>query len=140
MGRGERGTKTAAAAVLVALLSVFALTAAAAAAPKHRSKRPTVVIRRSAYGIPHIIGRNWEDVGFGYGYAFAQDDICPMAEDYVTVRAQRARWFGPNGTYAQRGNGTTPDNLNRDFFYHGATGRHIVSKPRGPTPPKVADP
>ena len=140
MGRGKRGTKAAAAAVLVALLSVFALTATAAAAPKHRGKRPTVVIRRSAYGIPHIIGRNWEDVGFGYGYAFAQDDICPMAEDYVTVRAQRARWFGPNGTYAQRGNGTTPNNLNSDFFYQRVIDKHIVEKLRDQKPPNGAEP
>src|SRR5205807_7348779 len=132
-------TKAGLAAVLVALLALFALTATAAA-KRHRAKGPSVVIRRSAYGIPHIIGTNWEDVGFGYGYAFAQDDLCPMAEDYVTVRAERARWFGPTGTYKQRGNSTTPNNLNSDFFYQRVINTRVVEKllakppPQGPAP------
>src|SRR5437764_9861837 len=126
---------------LIASAAALLCVAPAAAAKGHKNhKGPSAVIRRSAYGIPHIIGRNWEDVGFGYGYAFAQDDICPMAEDYVTVRAQRARWFGPNGTYAQRGNGTTPNNLNSDFFYQRVIDKHIVEKLRDQKPPNGAEP
>ena len=121
---------------LIASAAALLCVAPAAAAKGHKKhKGPSAVIRRSAYGIPHIIGRNWEDVGFGYGYAFAQDDICPMAEDYVTVRAQRSRWFGPNGTYTQRGNSTTPNNLNSDFFYQRAIDAHAVEKLMAQKPP-----
>jgi len=28
-----------------------------------------------------------------------------MAEDYATLDAQRSRFFGPGGSYVQRGNG-----------------------------------
>jgi acyl-homoserine-lactone acylase len=28
-------------------------------------------------------------MGYGYGYAFAQDNLCTMAEDYVTVDARQ---------------------------------------------------
>ena len=37
-------------------------------------------IRRTAHGIPHIIGDDFADLGYGYGYAFAQDNICAIAE------------------------------------------------------------
>src|SRR5207248_1168590 len=87
---------------LIASAAALLCVAPAAAAKGHKNhKGPSAVIRRSAYGIPHIIGRNWEDVGFGYGYAFAQDDICPMAEDYVTVRARR-REAGGNADQGDR--------------------------------------
>lgn len=134
MGRG--GSRIAAAAVAITAVLLAVVLPAGAAAKGHHKKTLSVVIRRSAYGIPHIIGRNWEAVGFGYGYAFAQDDLCPMAEDYVTVRAQRSRWFGPNGTYEQRGNGTTPNNLNSDFFYQHVINKRIVEKLVAQKPPK----
>ena len=53
-----------------------------------------VVIRRTAHGIPHILAKDWEDMGYGYGYAFAQDNICTIAASYVTVDAERSRFFG----------------------------------------------
>jgi acyl-homoserine-lactone acylase len=74
-------------------------------------------IRRTEYGIPHILASNFLGLGYGFGYAFAQDDICVMADDYVTVDAQRSRVFGPSGTYAQRGNGVTSNNEDSDLFW-----------------------
>ncbi len=44
-----------------------------------------MTITRTEGGIPHIVGANFGDVGYGYGYAFAQDNLCTMANDYVTV-------------------------------------------------------
>jgi len=67
--------------------------------------------------MPHILARNWAGLGFGYGYAFAQDNICAMASDYVTVEAQRSRCFGPRATYIQRGDGTITSNLDSDLFF-----------------------
>ena len=82
-------------------------------------------ISRDAHGIPNIIGDNFADVGFGYGHAIAEDNICELAETYVTVRGERSRYsgdgvqgtFGPDGGYLQRGNGFSANNLNSDFFY-----------------------
>src|SRR3954447_24109761 len=95
---------------LLALLALLALAPAAAAAPN-------VEIRRTSHGIPHIKGNSFRAVAYGYGYAFAQDNLCEIADSYVTVDAQRSRYFGPDGTYASRGNGTTPNNLNSDLFF-----------------------
>src|SRR5918994_204172 len=74
-------------------------------------------IRRDSHGIPHILADDYAGLGFGYGYAFAEDNICTIAESYVTVGAQRSRYFGPDGSYLQRGNGFSANNLNSDFFY-----------------------
>ena len=98
------------------------------------------VIRRTEGGIPHIKADSFANLGFGFGYAFAEDNICTMAEDYVTVDAQRSRFFGPNGSYQQRGNGQTFNNLNSDFFWQQIIDSHIINRlvardpPLGPEP------
>src|SRR5688572_27645444 len=53
-------------------------------------------IQRDQYGIPHITADDFGGIGFGYGYAIAEDNICTLAETYVTVNAERSRYFGPN--------------------------------------------
>lgn len=52
-------------------------------------------IRRTAYGVPHIIADDMGGIGYGYGYASAQDNICEIMDRYMTVRASRARHLGP---------------------------------------------
>src|SRR5262249_60335215 len=74
-------------------------------------------IRCTTGGIPHILAPDWTSLGFGYGYAFAKDNLCTMANDYVTVEAQRSRYFGPAGVYIQRGNGVVVKNLDSDLFF-----------------------
>ena len=74
-------------------------------------------IRRTAYGIPHITGDGWGDLGFGVGYAFAEDNICVMADTFATVNAERSKYFGPDCTYRSEANGDVPTNLNSDFYY-----------------------
>src|SRR5947208_2182253 len=49
-------------------------------------------IRRTQYGIPHILAHDWTGLGYGTGYAFAQDNICTIADTYVTVDAERSRF------------------------------------------------
>ncbi len=120
--------------VLAVLLLVLLPASASAAAP-------TAVITRTEHGIPHIRASSYLGAGYGYGYAFAQDDICTMAEDYVTVDAQRSLYFGPNGSYEQRGNGISPNNLNSDFFWQQVIDSHVVDgllarpAPNGPEQP-----
>jgi acyl-homoserine-lactone acylase len=74
-------------------------------------------IRRTEYGIPHIKAEGWGNLGFGVGRAFAEDNICVMADTFVTVNAERARYFGPDGTYRSEANGVVPRNLDSDFYY-----------------------
>src|SRR5215470_11444052 len=84
----------------------------------------TAQIRYTTGGIPHILARNWADLGFGYGYAFAKDNICTMANGYTTVEAQRSRYFGPKGSYIDRGG--LENNLESDIFWQQIIDSHIV--------------
>jgi acyl-homoserine-lactone acylase len=52
-------------------------------------------IRRTSHGIPHISAKSMGSLGFGEGYAFAQDHLCSLADQVVKVRGERARFFGP---------------------------------------------
>src|SRR4051812_1716494 len=82
----------AAAAVLVVLTAASPADAATQATVRDAGGTGgplTATIRRDDHGIPNIIGDNFADIGFGYGYALAQDNICELAETYVTVRGER---------------------------------------------------
>ncbi|PAW49352.1 acylase [Pseudomonas moraviensis] len=62
-------------------------------------------IRRTAFGVPHIRAENERGLGFGIGYAYAQDNLCLLANEIVTVNGQRSRYFGPHQfTVEQREN------------------------------------
>ena len=65
-------------------------------------------ISRTSYGIPHVRAHSWGDLGFGAGYAFAEDNLCTLADEFVTVRAQRSRFFGPDGRTVRVGQGLRP--------------------------------
>src|SRR5215218_3893018 len=69
-------------------------------------------IRRTTGGIPHVKARDYGSMGYGYGFAYAQDQICEYADIITTVSAQRSRYFGAD---AESPNGGT--NLQSDFFW-----------------------
>ncbi|HEY1523212.1 MAG TPA: penicillin acylase family protein [Solirubrobacteraceae bacterium] len=117
-------------AVVGAVVLGGAIGDALASGHARRARHPALysVIRRTEGGFPHIEARNWRGLGYGFGYAFAQDDLCTMADDYVTVDAQRSRYFGPNGSYPQPGNGTTPNNLDSDLYWKQIIDSHVVNK------------
>jgi acyl-homoserine-lactone acylase len=94
-----------------------------------------VTIRRTSHGIPHIIAGDWESLGYGYGYSLAEDNICTLAETYVTVQAQRSRYFGPDDSYVFQGNGQVVNNLNSDFFFQRIIDNHTVEDLLGQPPP-----
>jgi acyl-homoserine-lactone acylase len=116
------------ASVVIALLTTAIPSSASAAAF-------SATIRRTEGGIPHITAPNYAGLGYGYGYAFAQDNICVMAEDYITVDAERARFFGPDGSYQQRGNGVNPNNLDSDFFFQQIIDSHVIDELLAKEPP-----
>ncbi len=131
-------------AALLACAFAASPAPAAGAPPQVDSRAPAdganVVIRRTAHGIPHIFGAGFRDLGYGYGYAFAEDNICTIAAEYVTVRAERSRYFGPEKNWKFEGNGSTVNNLNSDFFFKRiidtGTVEGLLAKepPNGPRP------
>ncbi|AKJ26698.1 penicillin acylase family protein [Caldimonas brevitalea] len=52
-------------------------------------------IRRTAFGIPHILARDEAGLGYGVGHAYAQDNLCVVAEKFMSLRGERSRHYGP---------------------------------------------
>ncbi len=111
MSRRRTALLAAAAAVLALLVPV------ASAAGKDPKPRYDVTVRTTAYGIPHIVAKDWGSLGYGYGYVLAKNTLCLMADTYTTVRAQRSKYFGAANGYVFRGNDSSVNNLDSDFFF-----------------------
>lgn len=65
-------------------------TTASAADPAYRAE-----LIRTAYSAPHVTAANYGSLGYGSGYASAQDNFCDFAERAMTVSGERARYLGP---------------------------------------------
>lgn len=69
-------------------------------------------------------------------WAQAHDAVCTMAESFVTVDAQRSRFFGPDGSYDQTyENGVRPNNLQSDFFYAKIIRQRTIEQMLAQNPP-----
>ena len=53
-------------------------------------------IRWTDYGVPHVTADNLQSLAYGVGYAFAQDNICILADQILKYNSQRAKYFGPD--------------------------------------------
>ncbi len=51
-------------------------------------------IRWTDHGVPHITAADVGGLGFGQGYAQAQAHLCELADGFVRVRGERARYLG----------------------------------------------
>jgi acyl-homoserine-lactone acylase len=74
-------------------------------------------VRRTKFGIPHIKAKDFGSLGYGYGYAFAEDNLCVLMNDLVTIRGERAKFFGPEGSHVIIPNGSVANNVDSDFFW-----------------------
>src|SRR6266699_953999 len=130
--RLRAATVLAAVAALVAVAAPPALASRLAPgsgrAPAPAAGPVSAQIRYTTGGVPHILAHDWTSLGFGYGFAFAQDNLCTMANDYVTVEAQRSRYFGPAGVDIQRGNGVVVSNLDSDLFFQQIIDSGVVQR------------
>ena len=61
-------------------------------------------IVRTTYGIPHITGSDFGNLGYGLGYAYAQDNFCVLMREIVIANGEAARYWGE-------------DFANSDFVY-----------------------
>jgi acyl-homoserine-lactone acylase len=52
------------------------------------------VIRRTAYGVAHVQAADLPSLGFGEGYAQAEDHLCTIADQIVLARGERATHYG----------------------------------------------
>ncbi|MFE6622243.1 penicillin acylase family protein [Streptomyces sp. NPDC057740] len=98
----------------------------------------SAVVRYTEYGIPHIVARDYKSLGFGTGWAQAADQVCTLADGFVTVRGERSRFFGPDAATDFSLSSATR-NLSSDLYFRGVRQTRTVEKllaepaPRGPS-------
>ncbi|MEU1409451.1 penicillin acylase family protein [Streptomyces sp. NPDC005728] len=124
----------------VAMMSTMAATGSTAASSAAEQGPDEPTIRYTEYGIPHIIASTWEGLGTGYGYAAAKDNICTLADTYLTVNAQRSRYLGPDGKASPGEHQNSTTNLNSDLYFQRINDNRVVERlleqpaPNGPEP------
>ncbi len=127
MSRGLSSSVAAgAAAIVIALLVAARLQPTGVDGPGLKA-----TIRTTAHGVPHITADSYADLGFGAGYAYAQQALCEVAGRFVTVRAERSRFFGPDERVPD-GPGRA-SNLESDFFWRRILDLELVEKRARPS-------
>ena len=58
-------------------------------------ERYNVTIRWTAHGVPHVRAQDWGSLGYGFAYAVATDAVCTLAREFITVRGEQSKFFGP---------------------------------------------
>jgi acyl-homoserine-lactone acylase len=76
----------------------------------------TARIQRTSFGVPHVDALDEKGLGYGLGYAFAQDNVCTLAEQIATVNGERSLYFGSDGTYDPGGDDHPIGNLASDIY------------------------
>lgn len=87
----------------------------------------SAMIRYTEYGIPHIVAQDYADLGFGNGWAQAADQVCTLAEGFVTLRGERSRYFGPVAAPDSSLSSAT-SNLSSDLYFRGVQDSGTVEK------------
>jgi len=91
----------------ILIMAAAALALGACGSPP-AAARFEAEIRRTAFGVPHIKAANMGGIGYGYGYASAEDSLCEIADRLLTVSGERSRFLGP---------GENDANINSDFYH-----------------------
>lgn len=73
-------------------------------------------IQRTSFGIPHVDALDEKGLGYGLGYAFAQDNLCTLAEQIATVNGERSLYFGSDGVYDPSGDDDEVGNIASDVY------------------------
>ena len=122
------------------MLAVLAVAAAGMCFPASAAAKYSVSLTRTTGGVANISGENLADVGFGIGYAQAQDEICTLAEVFLTVDGERSAFFGPEGTFKNEAEGGVVfTNLNSDVYWTSVKENRTIQKllklpyPKGPS-------
>lgn len=125
------------AALLPVLLLLGAPLAGCLVPPGVEGQGYAATVRWTSYGIPHVLARDWGGLGYGYGHAFASQNLCSYAEEVVTLRGERSLHWGPDDSYSTLPGLYEPlTNEESDVFY-----RFLAASPdRHPSPLASAGP
>src|SRR5882724_3605835 len=103
---GQRRSQAIHSNALHAILLSTVVLGCADMLPGELARTQGVQVRRTSFGIPHIEAADERGLGFGTGYSFAQDNLCLLAEEMVTVSGERSLNFGAEATYEPSSDGT----------------------------------
>ncbi len=98
-----------------------------------------VTVTRTELGIPHIKANDFGSMGYGYGYAFAEDNLCTLQDDLITVRGERSRYLGGEGTYSIPANQSIATNIDSDFFWRFVATDAAIAPLKDHTDPEFRD-
>ncbi len=88
-------------------------------------------------GVPHIKASTWGGAGFGYGYAQAQDNLCTLADAFLTYRGERSRYLGGSAQVIYNSTLGRPLNIDSDFFHRHVISADVVEKMTAAQPEKL---
>lgn len=142
VARASRRTTAFAGAWRAAWAGMSALLAATGCSQDDADKPAYAAeIRRTSYGVAHIKAQDDGGLGYGMGYAYAQDNICLLAQMIVTVNGERSRYFGPDavgGPDVESGS-VSVNNLQSDFFFKLLNAPQPVATAWRQQPPEIQE-
>ena len=96
---------------------------------------PTVTITRDSAVFPHIVSPDFTSLGYGEAWAFAHDNFCTLAQDFVTVNGERSRYFGPQGLILNYSAGAEDTNLASDLYWQSIKATGVATSTLQDPPP-----
>ncbi|MFY1632253.1 penicillin acylase family protein [Solwaraspora sp. WMMB335] len=141
---GPTGTRRILLAAVMAAVTAGAtiLVGGSAATAAPGRGRTWALVQYTEYGIPHISATSFTGLGLGYGYAAAKDNVCALADIYLTVRAERSRYLGADAPASDLT--AAVNSLHSDLYFGRIKASGVVERlartraPLGPRP-EVAD-
>jgi acyl-homoserine-lactone acylase len=128
------------AAIQTGLSVVLGIALQAHARPGQTPQTPgvaTVELRRTTDNIPHIRASDWKGVGFGLGYAQAQDALCTLAEAFVTFQGRRSFYFGADQRPTMNSTFGRATSLELDLFFRAFADDDVVRAFQREQPPEL---
>ncbi|WP_328603477.1 penicillin acylase family protein [Amycolatopsis sp. NBC_00345] len=104
-----------------------------------RDGQYSAVVRRTEFGIPHVLAADFGGLGYGYGYAFAQDNLCALENSVLTASGGRSAVFGPDADSGDALASQPVSNLDSDVYYRAIADDQRIERlvaqpaPLGPT-------
>ena len=83
-----RQTLTASRFACMLLIGISGNVAGSAVAAEYE-----VEVVRTTYGIPHITAADYGSLGYGEGYAAAEDHLCNIGDAIITAYGKQALYF-----------------------------------------------
>ena len=121
-------------AAVVCALAIGVVAAPVAQAEKGGGLKAKIT--RNKQGIPTIEADNYKSLGFGYGYAFAEDDICTIADTYLTSQRRALEVVRPRREESPRASPTSTPTSSTSGSRTSGTVEELINRkaPAGPKP------